>query len=384
MHSRRISLVDLCLSSVAQIEKMTQSFKTFGSQGFRDKSIDYDSDHAVMSIKDRHKVEGKLSEKQNREDTMAILELRDIHDELQSLRKLFDQQKETIKQMVAIYERPECLELSKNGLIILGEALEKLTDYIHQVDSMISSAERTRKDFEKLLDLKQRQANVDEARLARYQADLTSAQSRAVLVFTVFTVIFLPLTFFTGLFGMNINEWSGTATNVSWRTVVEWSLPLSLFITCTALVLALSMRLRKLAKDSVKVISELGGHLQAACISQASWLIVNMRRRFYAMVHGTVPPEPKKSTSQRKRDIGKVQKKRVYYDTGSDFWDNHVDRRENEYHIPQYNRRPKVASGSKRHLTHRSSTLKARSLEIKRGLEMKRHRAESALDGSVV
>lgn len=39
--------------------------------------------------------------------------------------------------------------------------------------------------FEKLLDLKQRQANVDEARLARYQADLASAQSRAVLVFTV-------------------------------------------------------------------------------------------------------------------------------------------------------------------------------------------------------
>jgi len=378
MHSLRISTGNLCLSSVAQIEKMTQSFKTFGSQGFRDKSIDYDSDHAVMSIKDRHKIEGKLSEKQNREDTMAILELRDIHDELQSLRKLFNQQKETIDQMVVIYLRPECLELSKNGLIILGEALEKLTEYIHQVDSMIRSAERTRKDFEKLLDLKQRQANVDEARLARYQADLTSAQSRAVLVFTVFTVIFLPLTFFTGLFGMNINEWSGILTNVSWRTVVEWSIPLSLAITCTALVLALSMRIRKFAKDSVKVMSGLGKYLRAACINQISGLIVYMRRRFYATVHDTIPPEPKKSRSQRKRDIGKGQREKVYYDTGSDFWDNHVDRRENEYHIPQNNRRPKVASGSKRHLTHRSSTLKARSLEIKR------HRAESASDGSFV
>jgi len=46
-----------------------------------------------------HKIEGKLSEKQNREDTMAIVELRDIHDELQSLRKLFDQQKEIITEM---------------------------------------------------------------------------------------------------------------------------------------------------------------------------------------------------------------------------------------------------------------------------------------------
>lgn len=287
-----------------------------------------------MSIKDRHKKEGKLSEKQNREDTMAILELRDIHDELQSLRKLFDLQKETIWQMIHIYEHPECYNLSRNGRIILHEALDKLIDYIHQVDSMIGSAERTRNDFEKLLDLKQKQANVDEARLARYQADLASAQSRAVLVFTVFTVIFLPLTFFTGLFGMNINEWSSTPTNVSWRTVVEWSIPLSLAITCTALVLALSMRIRKFAKSFVKAISELGGHLQAASMNWISWLSDRSRKQFYSMVHGTVPPEPKKPKSQRKKEAGKGQEEKVYYDTGSDFWDNHVDRRENEYHIP--------------------------------------------------
>ncbi|MCJ1244358.1 hypothetical protein MMC30_001556 [Trapelia coarctata] len=359
------------------IEKMTQSFKAFGSQGFRDKSIDYDSDNAVMSIKDRHKIEGKLSEKQNREDTMAILELRDIHDELQSLRKLFDQQKETIIQMTDVYLRPECVEHSKNGLTILREALDKLTEYIHQVDSMIKSAERTRKDFEKLLDLKQRQANVDEARLARYQADLTSAQSRAVLVFTVFTVIFLPLTFFTGLFGMNINEWSGAATNVSWRTVVEWSIPLSLAITCTALVLALSMRIRKFAKNFVEAISALGGHLRMACIHWISWLGDRTRKQFYALFHQTTPPERKKPKSQRK-DAGKGQNENVYYDTGSDFWDNHVDRRENEYHIPQYNRRPKPALASKRRLSHRSSTLKGRSGETKR------HSVDSALDNSPV
>ena len=357
---------------------MIGSFKAFGSQGFRDKSIDYDSDNAVMSIKARHKIEGKLSEKQNREDTMAILELRDIQDELQSLHKLFDQQKETIAQMVEIYQRPDYVELSKNGLTILREAQDKLAEYIHQVDSMIRSAERTRKDFEKLLDLKQRQANVDEARLARYQADLTSAQSRAVLVFTVFTVIFLPLTFFTGLFGMNINEWSGTLTNVSWRTVVEWSIPLSLAITCTALVLALSMRIRKFAKNLAKAISELGGQLQAAGIYWISWLGDRSRKQFYALVHGTVPPERKKPKPQRKKETGKEQKEKVYYDTGSDFWDNHVDRRENEYHIPQNNRRTKPASASKRHLPHRSLLLK------ERGAEKKRHSVDSALDGSPV
>lgn len=46
---------------------MTQSFKDFRSLGFRDKSIDYDSDNVLVNIKAKHKLEGKLSEKENRD-----------------------------------------------------------------------------------------------------------------------------------------------------------------------------------------------------------------------------------------------------------------------------------------------------------------------------
>lgn len=42
---------------------------------------------------------------------------------------------------------------------------------------------------ENFLDLKQKQANVDESRMARWQAEVTQDQSRAVMVFTVFTVM---------------------------------------------------------------------------------------------------------------------------------------------------------------------------------------------------
>lgn len=42
---------------------------------------------------------------------------------------------------------------------------------------------------ENLLDLKQKQANVDESRMARWQAEVTQNQSRSVMVFTVFTVM---------------------------------------------------------------------------------------------------------------------------------------------------------------------------------------------------
>lgn len=42
---------------------------------------------------------------------------------------------------------------------------------------------------ETLLDLKQKQANVDEAKMARWQAEVTQTQSRAVMVFTIFSVV---------------------------------------------------------------------------------------------------------------------------------------------------------------------------------------------------
>lgn len=98
---------------------------------------------------------------------------------------------------------------------------------------------------ENLLDLKQKQANVDESRLARWEAEVTQSQSRAVMVFTIFTVMsvehsgyqrtpippampanpstlisFLPLSFFTSLFGINAREWSGEPENLTLRTML--------------------------------------------------------------------------------------------------------------------------------------------------------------------
>jgi hypothetical protein len=125
---------------------MTKSFKDFRLQGFRDKRIDYDSDNHKIGIKERHKLEAKVSEKQNRDDTSAMLELRDIDDELNTLEKLFKQQTETIHQMKDIYRKPNYAHLSGHGLTILNEALEKLKEYSDQVKQMLESANRTRKD----------------------------------------------------------------------------------------------------------------------------------------------------------------------------------------------------------------------------------------------
>jgi hypothetical protein len=183
-------------------EKMTTSFKRFRARGFRDKATDYDDAIRTTNIRAKHKREGALAEKQNRENTSALLELRDIEDELHTLKELFDNQTMAIDLMMEGYGGDNLKGMTANGLSFLKQAAQKLEQYIHHVEKMIESVKATRDDvslchqplvidtdvrwqFDKLLQMVQRQAQVDEVRLARLQADLASAQSRSVMIFTV-------------------------------------------------------------------------------------------------------------------------------------------------------------------------------------------------------
>jgi hypothetical protein len=71
---------------------------------------------------------------------------------------------------------------------------------------MDKQAERIYKSITDLLDLKQKHANAFEARFARDQAAGTARQSQTIMVFTIVTIIFLPLSFIAALFTINIQE----------------------------------------------------------------------------------------------------------------------------------------------------------------------------------
>ncbi|KJZ73934.1 hypothetical protein HIM_06602 [Hirsutella minnesotensis 3608] len=232
-------------------EKLTWSFKAFRTEGFRDKAFDFEPvENKARSIRARHKAEGRRAEQENRDNTSALLELRDIEDELLTLVHLFERQTKVISSMHAIYGRPELREHTVNGRVFLSEALKSLRDYAQQADEMIQRVRNTREDYDKLLQMVQRQAQVDEVRLSRLHADLASAQSRSVTIFTTFTVIFLPLTFFTGLFGMNTREWGGNG-NLPLRTIGIIALPSSFVLVAVALFIAFSTAARRLLRRHV-------------------------------------------------------------------------------------------------------------------------------------
>jgi hypothetical protein len=138
--------------------------------------------------------------KRNREDLSVLLELRDIEDELSTILKLLDQQDTVIKSMIKYFDTRGC------GKVFLDTAQARIDEYRSQITEMKENSHLAQKavsgvfhlcscysiltcQVETLLDLKQKQANVDEAKMARWQAEVTQTQSRAVMVFTIFSVV---------------------------------------------------------------------------------------------------------------------------------------------------------------------------------------------------
>jgi len=174
-------------------------------------------------------------------DLWCFQELRDVEDELTTIKKLLDEQKKVIEDFYKVVTKNH---LSRNARDWLQEALHKLEEYNGLIDHMLHNCRIAQDNFKTLLDLKQKNANVVEVALARKAADRTAQQSRAVMTFTVFTVFFLPLSFFTSLFGMNVREWSGTGTNPPMHTVLVLMCSTSAAVIVVALLLAFNKPVR--------------------------------------------------------------------------------------------------------------------------------------------
>jgi membrane protein YqaA with SNARE-associated domain len=86
------------------------------------------------------------------------------------------------------------------------------------------------------MDLKQKQANVSEARSSRKQAEATARHGRIILLFTVVTIIFLPMSFLTGWFSMNANDLNNSKLGLGFIAAIIF--PISIAITVFALALA--------------------------------------------------------------------------------------------------------------------------------------------------
>lgn len=88
-----------------------------------------------------------------------------------------------------------------------------------------------------------------------FQAQDSARYGRTVLLLTVVTIIFLPMSFLATWFGMNIKDPDAGSLNL--RQIAAIIFPISLLIALLALVLAFSERLRNLVLDGMEHMRDL-------------------------------------------------------------------------------------------------------------------------------
>ncbi|TAQ87980.1 hypothetical protein B7494_g3667 [Chlorociboria aeruginascens] len=115
-----------------------------------------------------------------------------------------------------------------------------------------------------LLSLKQQQASIIEAKYALERADESVSQGRKLTLFTIITIIFLPLSFMSSVFGMNSSELSGSNGGLmSLRHQFTFMFPISLAVITISLGLAFSDWIRGLISLLVTIswaaVSEYSG-----------------------------------------------------------------------------------------------------------------------------
>lgn len=214
-------------------EQQTSSFKHFRNNHRWEKAKDI---NAAQHI-------------DNRKDLDALLELRDIEDELNTIDRLIKEQQACVMEMELQYKTRALPDEGINGLEFLQVAAQFLKDHQDQVDGMLKSARAAQTAFKELLDMKQKQANIVEAHLAREQNEVAADQSRSVMIFTVFTIIFLPLSFFASVFGINAKEWNSQPNSYpSVKNIFMIMIVISLVVIIFALLVAFNKFTRRVTQ----------------------------------------------------------------------------------------------------------------------------------------
>ncbi|CAG8945549.1 unnamed protein product [Penicillium salamii] len=142
------------------------------------------------------------------QETDLLAETKDIRDELNMIRTVLEHQKYVLLDFQdVICETYQGQHRSQFDVKKRFKDQQRVIDmHLKDIDRMDKQAERIYHSITDLLDLKQKHANAFEARFARDQAAGTTRQSKTIMVFTIVTIVFLPLSFISSIFTINLKQ----------------------------------------------------------------------------------------------------------------------------------------------------------------------------------
>ncbi|KAI0536858.1 hypothetical protein GGR58DRAFT_473982 [Xylaria digitata] len=148
-------------------------------------------------------------------ETSLLAEIKDIRDELNIIMGILDTQLQTVTYLegfVTEEVRGEGSRRTTDAVVSevrrrAGEQKRGLDAKQKDVSRMDRQALSLYDGLTDLLDLKQKHSNALEARFAGDQAVIAARQGQTIMVFTIVTIVFLPLSFIASFFAINFVEW---------------------------------------------------------------------------------------------------------------------------------------------------------------------------------
>ncbi|KAL4904484.1 hypothetical protein BDW74DRAFT_31272 [Aspergillus multicolor] len=144
------------------------------------------------------------------EEAKLLTEIKDICDELVILQALVKAQEDVWKQFFQTENLDKFLGFQYTHPCTPSQVFQELQD-------MLVKAGRVQDAIHTLLDLRQKQASIKEAEFGRQQANDTAKQGNIIMVFTIVTIVFLPLSFLTSLFSLNVVEFPHQGGDVEYE-----------------------------------------------------------------------------------------------------------------------------------------------------------------------
>ncbi|KAI0387550.1 hypothetical protein F5Y04DRAFT_240482 [Hypomontagnella monticulosa] len=164
-------------------------------------------------------------------ETETLIEVEDMRDELNILRMVLEDQKVVLEDFAKTFDPSSS---GQNRVLEL---------HLYRIKKMETVADRTSKMLITLLDLKQKQASIFEALEARKQAESNTQQGRTLMLFTVVTILFLPLSFMAAFFAINIDVFpKDDAGSLKLGYVLEYMLSISAGLSIPFILITFNQR----------------------------------------------------------------------------------------------------------------------------------------------
>ncbi|RYP58456.1 hypothetical protein DL769_008947 [Monosporascus sp. CRB-8-3] len=184
------------------------------------------------------------------QEVELLVEIQDIRDELNIIKMVLDDQ----HSVLTVPDSEDNRKSAKSKKHILhatfpdvdGKSVDSHVNVNRKtIEHMISRAGDVYNAIYHLIDLKQKQANITEARYARKEAKSAAKEGRTILALTIVNMIFLPLSFMASFFSLDIAEFPKDPetgqTTLHLRWVAQYVFGISLAIAIPSIAVALAI-----------------------------------------------------------------------------------------------------------------------------------------------